>query len=190
MKKFEEIKKRINLIDYLDSEFGTMYFGDGKSNENDIIIRYLDGELTPELLPVYIQLYNAVLQYIENHSKIKEHVFMPNLIEVGKDYIIRPFYVYLVSTRRYFDPDEPLEPPKQYYEMIQAFSEEMVTQFSMEDITYPNRESIIKRVLRKSLIEPRGKTFLEGRYINKCIIVEPAISIEDIEEWKNKSSNV
>lgn len=68
--------------------------------------------------------------------------------------------------------------------MIRAFSKEMVSQFSKVDITYPDSQSIIKRILRKSLIEPRGKTFFEGRHLNKYIIVEPAISIEDIEKWK------
>ncbi|UKB82446.1 hypothetical protein LF887_15700 [Chryseobacterium sp. MEBOG06] len=109
---------------------------------------------------------------------------MPQLLEVGEDYIIRSFYVYLVPTRRYFDPDEPLEPLKEYYEMIRAFSEEMINEFSEEDITDPDKQSIIKGILRKSLIEPRGKTFFEGRYLKKHIIVEPAISLEDIEKWK------
>ncbi|WP_415327957.1 hypothetical protein [Chryseobacterium sp. MMS23-Vi53] len=109
---------------------------------------------------------------------------MPQLIEVGVDYIIRPFYVYFVSTSRYFDPDEPLEPYQEYYEMLGAFSKEMMNQFSNEDIDNPNKLSIIKRILRKSLIRPRGKTFFEGRDLNKYIIVEPAISIEDIEKWK------
>ncbi|WP_294282774.1 hypothetical protein [uncultured Chryseobacterium sp.] len=68
--------------------------------------------------------------------------------------------------------------------MIRAFSEKMTNEFSQEDITDPDKQSIIKRILRKSLIQPRGKTFFEGRYLNKYIIVEPAICIEDIEKWK------
>lgn len=183
MKNFEEIKKKRSLIDFADSKFGNMYSTLNISGEESYMIRHIGNELTPELLPIYVELYNAILQYIENHPKIKEYVFMPELIEVGMDYIIRPFYMYIVSTKRYFDPDEPLEPPKEYYKMVNAFSEEMINQFSIEDITSPNRESIIKRVLRKSLMQPRGKTFIESRYINKCVIVEPSISIEDIEEW-------
>lgn len=184
MKTFEELKKTEVLSKMLSSKFGTMYFNDNIPDGNDIIIRHLDGELTPELLPAYIQLYEALLQFIDDHHNIKKHVFMPPLLEIGIDYIIRPFYSYYVSTRRYFDPDEPLEPYKEYYKMIRAFSKEMVSQFSKVDITYPDSQSIIKRILRKSLIEPRGKTFFEGRHLNKYIIVEPAISIEDIEKWK------
>lgn len=184
MKNFEELNKKLNLLEFLPSDFGTTYFIPNVPREEEMIIRHLDGELTPELLPVYVQLYEAVLEYIDVHHKIKEHVFMPQLLEVGEDYIVRPFYVYLVPTRRYFDPDEPLEPLKEYYEMIRAFSDEMMDQFSEEDITGPDKQSIIKRILRKSLIEPRGKTFFEGRYLNKYIIVEPAISIEDIEKWR------
>ncbi len=184
MKNFEELNKTEVLDRMLSSEFGTLYSHLDIQGNIDKIIRFLDGKLTPELLPVYVQLYEALLQYIDEHHKIKEHVFMPQLLEVGTDYIIRSFYSYHVSTRRYFDPDEPLEPYAAYYEMIRAFSEEMTNEFSQEDITDPDKQSIIKRVLRKSLIQPRGKTFFEGRYLNKYIIVEPAISIEDLEKWK------
>lgn len=184
MKTFEELNKKLKPLEFLPSELGTTYFIPNVPREKKIIIRHLDGELTPELLPVYVQLYEAVLEYIDEHHKIKEHVFMPQLLEIGEDYIIRPFYVYLVPTSRYFDPNEPLEPLKEYYDMIRALSEEMMSQFSEEDITDPNKQSIIKRILRKSLIEPRGKTFFEGRYLKKHIIVEPAISIEDLEKWK------
>lgn len=182
MKNFEELNKTEVLDRMLSSEFGTLYSHLDIQGNIDKIIRFLDGELTPELLPVYVQLYNAVLEYIDDH-KIKEHVFMPQLLEVGTDYIIRPFYSYHVSTRRYFDPDEPLEPYTEYYEMIRAFSEEMTNEFSEEDITDPDKQSIIKRILRKSLIQPRGKTFFED-YLKKYVIVEPAISIEDIKKWK------
>jgi len=185
MKNFEQLNKIEAIDKMLSSEFGTLYYHLDVEDNIDKIIRFLDGELTPELLPVYVKIYHTILQYIDTHQKIKDHVFMPQLLEVGVDYIIRPFYVYIVSTSRYFDPDEPLEPDYDYYEMIRAFSEEMASQFSDEDITNPNKLSIIKRILRKSLIEPRGKTFFEGRYLNKHIIVEPAISIEDIEKWKS-----
>lgn len=183
MKNFEELKQKNKLIDFADSQFGNMYSTPSIQGEKKYMIRHLDGELTPKLLPIYIELYDAVLEYIESHQKIKEYVFMPQLIEVGADYIIRPFYVYMVSTSRYFDPDEPLEPTKEYYEMFRAVSEEMINQFSETETIDPTKNTIVKRVLRKSLLQPRGKTFLEGRYINKCIIVEPAISIEDLEEW-------
>ncbi len=186
MKTFEELNKEQQLTRFTGNKFGTMYFIPNLPNEEKVIIRHLDGELTLDLLPAYIELYNTILEYIDIHSLIKKHVFMPHLIEVGKDYIIRPFYIYLVSTNRYFDPDEPLEPHKEYYEMINAFSEVMMNQFVMDDITDPTRESIIKRVLRKSLIQPRGKTFFEGSYINKYIVVEPAISLEDLEKWQQK----
>jgi len=184
MKTFKELNKAEVLDKMLSSEYGTLYYHLDVKGNIDKVIRFLDGELTPELLPAYVQLYEAVLQYIDVHPQIKKYVFMSQLIEVGVDYIIRPFYVYSESTSRYFDLDEPLEPYPEYYEMIRAFSEEMINKFSDEDITNPDKQSIIKRILRKSLIEPRGKTFFEGRDINKYVIIEPAISIKDIEKWQ------
>lgn len=183
MKNFEELNKTEVLDRMLSSEFGTLYSHLDIQGNIDKIIRFLDGELTPELLTIYVQLYEAILEYIDEHHKIKDHVFMPQLLEVRTDYIIRPFYSYHVSTRRYFDSDEPLEPYAEYYEMIRAFSDEMMDQSSEEDITDPNKRSIIKRILRKSLIQPRGKTFFKD-YLNKYVIVEPAISIEDIKKCK------
>ncbi|MCC6371098.1 MAG: hypothetical protein IT236_08850 [Bacteroidia bacterium] len=177
MKTFEELNKELTLIEYLPSEFGTMYFEPDAPRDKETIIRHLDSKLTIELLPVYLNLYDAILQWIDNNARLKEHVFMPQLIEVGKDYIIRPFYVYLVSTRRYVDDEDPIEPPDQYFDMIIVAEQELPDS--------PENGDIIENVLRKSLLEPSGKTYFEGD-INKVVIVEPKISLEDLHQWKAK----
>jgi hypothetical protein len=184
MKSFEEFKKNKNLILFADiSKLGTMYFVPDLPVEKDYIIRHLDAELTEELLPSYVELYNSVKHWIESNSKIDEYICMPNLTEVGKDYIIRPFRVYIKSVRSYFDEEEPIEPPKRYFEMIKVFSEEMIRVFDeQEGINFTNKNTIIKRVLRKSVFGLSGKTVFEYRS-NKFELVEPKISIEDIEEW-------
>lgn len=184
MKSFEEFRKNTNLMVFLESKFGTMYYEPDLPEEKDYIVRHLDAELTEELLPIYVQLYQAINQWIESNSRIREYLFMPNLIEVGKDYIIRPFYVYQVDVRDYFDEDEPIEPPKRYFEMILAFSEEMINVYVENEGIDSTKMTIIKRVLRKSIFGSSGKTIFEYK-VNKFLLVEPKISIADLEEWKS-----
>uniref|UniRef100_A0AAU6WMB8 Uncharacterized protein n=1 Tax=Chryseobacterium endophyticum TaxID=1854762 RepID=A0AAU6WMB8_9FLAO len=64
MKNFEELNKTEILDRMLSSEFGTLYSHLDIQGNIDKIIRFLDGKLTPELLPVYVQLYEAILEYI------------------------------------------------------------------------------------------------------------------------------
>ena len=184
MKSFEEFKTNVNLVRFIGSNFGTMYFEPNLPNDKDYIIRHLDAELTEELLPVYVQLYNAINQWIESNSRMREYIFMPDLIEVGKDYIVRPFFIYQNDVRNYFDEDEPVEPPKRYFEMIHAFSEEMIRVFVENEGMDPTKITIIKRVLRKSVFGFSGKTIFRYK-VNKFLLVEPKISIADLEEWQS-----
>ncbi len=183
MKTFEEFKKNVNLKRYIGSTLGTMYFEPDLPRDKDYIIRHLDAELTEELLPVYLQLYEAVKQWIETNSTMKEYLFMPELIEVGKDYIIRPFYVYIKSVRSYFDEDDSIEPSQRYFEMIRDFSIEMLNVYVEDEDVYPTKTTVIKRVLRNSLFGASGKTILDDRN-NGYIIVEPKIYVSDLEQWQ------
>lgn len=81
---FQELSTELNLIEYLYSEFGTMYFEPGAPHEKETIIRHLDGKPTLELLPAYVQLYNSIQQWLERNQNLKKYVFMPGLVEVGK----------------------------------------------------------------------------------------------------------
>lgn len=178
MKSFEELNKQIALARYIGSEFGTMYFIQNVPREKEAIVRHLDGKLTIELLPLYIQLYDSIKKWIDKTPKLQEYVFMPDFLEIGKDYIIRPFFAYYIATSEYNDEEEPIEPPAQYEEMKALASKEL-------DGSSGNEE-IIRRVLRKSLLKPTGKTYFDYK-MKKFIIVEPKISLEDLAEWKQEN---
>lgn len=182
MKSFEELEQEKTFKRYIGSEFGTMYFEPGLPRENKRITRRLDSKLTIELLPTYEELYNALIKWIEDNPKVKEYVFMPSLLEVGKDYFIRPFYVYDIAIRDYMDKEDEdyVEPPALFEEMRNAVYQELNNEAS-------GKEGIIQRVLRKSLLEPTGKTTYDSRRMNKFIIVEPKISLVDLNEWKTIS---
>ncbi len=172
IKSFQTLNQELKLSRFLGSEFGTMYFDPNASRENENIIRHLDGELSAELLPVYIKLYEEIRLWIE--SNISDCVFMPKLIEIGEDYIVRPFYVYHISNKDYFDPDEPVQPPVEFYQMIIIVSNNL-------KINAEN-ESIVERIVRKSLLGSNGKIFYTTS-INQFILVEPKISLADLIEY-------
>ena len=184
MKTFEAFKSNVNLVLFLESKFGTMYYEPNLPRDKDYMIRHLDSEFKEELLPTYVELYNAVKSWVDSNPIMKKYIDIPNIIEVGKDYIIRPFNVYQVDVRDYFDEDEPIEPPKRYFEMIKEFSEEMLKLYVDYEELCVTKETIIKRVLRKSIFGMSGKTVFENR-INKFTLVEPKISIADIEDWQS-----
>ena len=122
-------------------------------------------------------MYKAIIKWIDDKPKVKKYVLMPPLLEVGKDYFIRRFYVYDITTRDYMDKEDGdyVEPPALFEEMRNVVSQELKEM--------SGSESIIQRVLRKSLLEPTSKTIFDSR-INKFIIVEPKISLTDLNEWK------
>jgi hypothetical protein len=177
MKTFEELKKEKSIKRFLASELGTLYFRPNVPREDKIIVRHLDNKLTIDMLPAYVHLYHSIKLWIESNAEINQYVFMDDLIEVGKDYFSRPFYVYHVSTRRYFNHPEPLEPEEEYEPMIQAVSKELGPP--------SDKEGVISKVLRRSLLEPTGKTFFEDD-IDKYVIVEPKVTIADIEQWQRE----
>ena len=176
MKSFEELKKKKTLIRYLGSEFGTMYFEPDVPRENESIIRHLDGVLPAELLPKYEQIYKAIVEEVNHHPRIRECVFMPNLIEIGEDYIIRPFYVYDIAICDYLDNDDDhfVEPPELFAIMRNIVSSELNST--------AGERGIIHKILKRSLLEPTGKTIYDFE-TNKFIIVEPKILLEDIYAW-------
>ena len=182
MKSFEEIKNEISLLkSSMGSEFGSKYIDTSLPKNQMIVVRHLDTKKAIELLPIYKELYYALIKWIETNPIVQEYVFLPPLLEVGKDYFVRRFYVYYVSIRNYFDEEEDgyIEPPELFNKMRNAVSEKLSE--------VPGREGIIRQVLKKSLLEPTGKTIYEGRIMNKFIIVEPKISLEDLNKWKSLS---
>jgi hypothetical protein len=179
MRTFEELKKEKSIKRFLASELGTLYFEPDAPRDMGVIVRHLDSKLTIELLPVYVHLYHSIQQWIEIHPEVNSYVFMANLIEVGEDYLILPFYEYHVSNRRYFEEGENyLEPEEEYEPMIEAVTKELGTA--------SDQEGVISKVLRRSLLEPTGKTFFEDD-IDKYVIVEPKVTIADIEQWKREN---
>lgn len=175
MKSFKDLHNNLVLKRFLSSELGTMYFVPSLPRKEKVIIRHFDGKLPIELLPAYVQLYNSIIEWVNCREDISKYIFISNILEIGIDYIIRNFFIYDIAICDYFDNDEPIEPPAQYTEMKAVVLEKL-------DVYEDKEEKIIHRVIRKSLLEPTGKTYFDNK-MNKFIIVEPKINLVDLEEW-------
>ena len=175
MKKiFETLKKEKEIVLMALSELDTKYIIPGLPRLEKVVIRHFN---KPELIPVFVELYTAILDYIREDNILNQYVSMPELIEIGEDYIIRRFYVYITSISNYMDKEDEdyVEPPELFEEMREAISHKL------DEAS--GKEVIIKQILRKSLLEPTGKTICNNR-INKFIIVEPKISIKNLLDWQ------
>ncbi len=175
MKNFELLRNEIKLIDAVENELGMMYQEIDVSPKKMRVVRHFHDQV---LVPIYEDLYCGILKWIEN-SEINDYVFMPNLIEIGQDFIIRHWYVYYVSIYRYFDENDEdyVEPPELFYKMKNFMAKEFKEASG-------SREGVIQNILRKSLLKPTAKTVYDSRYMNKFIIVEPKISLKDLNDWK------
>ena len=181
MKNFKELNKELTLIkSSMDSLLGTKYIDSNLPRDEMIVVSHLDSDLAIEFFPVYLSLYAAIINWINSNPIVREYVFMPELVEVGEDYMTRRFYVYYVSIRNYFadeDEDEEgyIEPPELFEKMISAVSKEL------DDME--GKEGVIRRILTRSLLEPTGKTIFSNR-IDKFIIVEPKLLLANLIQWK------
>lgn len=162
----------------MDSEFGSKYVDTNFPRNEMIVIRHLNTELAVKLFPIYEDLYTSITNWVNDNQKLRNFVSVPNLVEVGKDYFIRPFFVYDVSIRDYMDEkdEDYVAPPQLFEDMKNVISQELTKEVG--------REGIIQLILRKSLLEPTGKTFFSYK-INKFIIVEPKILLADLDKWKS-----
>lgn len=179
MQSFKELKEELELQKFLWSELGTLYFRPKVAWEDKVLVRHLDGSLTVQLLPVYVDLYHAIVKWIEKDITMSMYALLPP-IEVGLDYIKRKFYVYNVDISNYLQAEgheHYIEPPELYEEMVEETT-------ALFDQPMEGKDKIIQGILRRSLLEPTGKTIYDDSRLI-FILVEPKITLEDLENWQS-----
>lgn len=78
------------------------------------------------------------------------------------------------------EDEDYVESPELFEVMYNTISQELNKEIC-------GKEAIIQRILKRSLLESTGKTIYESRRMNKFIIVEPKISLDDLNQWKSQS---
>lgn len=180
MKTFEELSKEIELVLAFSSKKGTMYVPKNEPRPKQLI-RHFDGDdFTIDLLPAFVDLIDALLQWIQQYPELKQYIKFEGITEYGEDFIIRPFHIIL--SNRLLDYDRNVGRKQGYkfpkpLKQIRAIIEEYLKKMSTP------KEEILAAVLRKSIIESAKKTIYDIRY-NELIIIEPSIKKEDLVNWK------
>lgn len=176
MSEFQKIKEKRGLKRFLGSDLGTMYFNPNVLPQNDVIVRHFDSKLQYKHLASYVQLYNEIVEFMNDSSLVKFVEIFP-LIEVGEDYVSRPFHSYDFATSDYFDeevgddfiPRELMDEIRKHVEALQLKTESA-------------KQQLVMKVIYNSLVAPSNKTYFNNSS-NKMIVVEPTIKVEDIIEW-------
>ena len=178
MRNFNEIQKELELKKFLDSPLGTLYFVPYALGKPRIIVRYFDGELPPYMTGTFASLTKATQEWLDEHTYVGRFVRIAQPIEIGADFIAREHFTYYTSTESYVDyGDElPAESPVELMEMRDVFRNEYKRDSD-------EKESIVKDVLARSLLEPTGKTYFREDE-RRFIIVELKPTKFELERWQ------
>jgi hypothetical protein len=175
MRKFSDIRRALALEEYLWSPLGTLYFNPGAKRASRLIVRHFDRELPVALVGPFVDFIQEAQSWIEQHPSLETLVRVEQPVEVGGDFIARKHHAYHTDISHYTGGEDAPEAPPELAQMREAF------RTSMKGDKNP-RESLIAKVLTRSLLEANGKTYFnddEGRFI----VVEPKPTLEDIQHW-------
>lgn len=177
MRDFEDVRSALGLQRFLASPAGTLYFNPAAQGADRILVRHFDATVPPDLTPVYADLIQAVGDWVQAAPGVARYVRVERPREVGRDFMVRPYPIYYVSTDAY-DPDGPLPPPE-LDEMRRAVRAAMMRKGGDPD---RGEYAVIERVVTASLLEPTGRTYFnesDGLFV----VVEPKIDASDVRDW-------
>lgn len=180
MRKFTEIQHELGLKKFLASPLGTLYFVPFAPGFPRVMVRHFDNELTSTLVKPFAELVQASQNWLERRPELARLVKVEQPIEVGHDFIARPYHMYYTSTDAYVDWEDPPEPPEELEKMRSALRAEI----GQSD---DPRDAIIEAVLARSLLKPTGKTYFGDD--DQFIVVEPKVTREDLECWSALQSS-
>ena len=180
MRTFADIQRELGLRRFLASELGTLYFGLESAAGPQLMVRHFDGEAPPSLVGAYAEIVKAAQEWLDERPQLARLVRVEQPVELGTDFIARPFHVYLVRTNSYLDAENPPPEPEELAEMRQIFHDEAGQSRYWQDV-------IVERVLARSILEPSGKTYpgepADGSPWTQFVIVDPKLTLADLQEW-------
>lgn len=177
MRSFNEIEKSLFLKKFLSSNLGTLFFT-SRETPSSLMVRYFDSALDPKYLSSYAEMVQACQIWIEKFPKLSSLARVEQPVEVGKDFIARPFHVYLTSTETYAQDENPTEAPEELKLMRDIFCESIKLKGDLKD-------ELMKSILARNLLQPSFKTYFDGK---KFIIIEPSFKAEEIKIWSTLGS--
>jgi hypothetical protein len=179
MRDFNEVRSALGLRKFLDSTMGTLYFSPAAQGADRVLVRHFDSAASSDLTAVYADLIQAVADWVDAAPDVARYVRVERPLEVGSDFIMRPYPIYYVSTDAYDYSDEAPQPPPELYEMrksVRAAVTGKVTGLN------PDENAVIGRVVGASLLEPTGRTYF-NEADDLFVVVEPKIDAADVLDW-------
>lgn len=182
MRNISDIQSEPGLMKFADSPSGTLYVICDTLGIPRIMVRHFDSALPSTCVKPFADFGEAAQEWIKNHPNLARLVRITEPIEIGLDFIARPYYMYSTSTDAYIYWEYPPEPPEELEQMHNAFRSAISQSKSPKD-------ALIEKVLARSLVEPTGKTFFDEEE-GKFIIVELKLTREDLERWITLSDSL
>ena len=176
MRTFAEIQQAMNLKKWLESPLGTLYLVDDAGRPSPVLVRRFDRELPPTAVQAYANLVSELDEWLAARPDLAQLAKVEQPTEVGTDFVARPYHLYFTSTRSYTRSEDPLQPPPEFETMQRLLRRD----FSRRPMDL--KESVLRRVLARSLLEPTSKTFY-NEPDEQFVVVDPVLTREDVEEW-------
>ena len=181
MREFEDIRSALGLQKFLESATGTLYFNPAADGADRVLVRRFDATVPAELAAVYADLVSAVADWVDATPDVARYVRVERPLEVGRDFIARPYPIYYISTDAY-DPDGP-PPPPELDEMHKAVRTAMMRKGGNLN---RGEYTVIERVVTATLLEPTGRTYFNEND-DLFVVVEPKIDAADVHDWETVS---
>jgi len=177
MKTFDDLRASRSLERFLGGPMGTLYFDPTSTWSDRVLVRHFDSTYLPEDVAAYADLIKAVKDWVRGHFEVNTWVHLHEPIEVGADYLVRPYPMYQYSTDSYDGAAGSPPAPDELAQMQQA-----VRAALSQDQNPSGSAEVIARVVARSLLEPTGRTFFDENN-RRFIVVEPKIDRVDVDEW-------
>lgn len=183
MRTFAELQTARPLQHFLVSDPGTLYFDPQAQGVNRILVRRFDdatGAATSSA--TYADIVQAVADWVDDEPDVARWVRVERPREVGADFIVRAYPVYLTGTDAYdFSSEAPVPPPE-----LDAMRRAVREALARPRDAPPTRGAIVARVVERSLLEPTGRTYF-NEADDLFVVVEPKITAVEVREWAKSS---
>jgi hypothetical protein len=178
MREFVDIQQELGFRKFLDSPSGTLYMVLSDRGLPTKMVRHFDRDLAPTLVKPFADLVQALQQWIDRYPELAALVKIEQPIEVGRDFIARPFHIVHAPIDAYETWDDPPEAPEELDTMRRAFRA-IIAQ------TNQPKDALIAAILSRSLLELTSKTYFnEGT--EQFIVIEPKVASEDLQQWSEQ----
>jgi hypothetical protein len=179
MREFADIERELHLMKFTDSRNGTLYCVPVAPGAPRLIVRRFDGDLPPDLVPVYAELVAAAAAWIAVDPELAGLVRIEPPAEVGREYIARRHFN-ATSLDAFLETDPDEDPPEPPLELAQ-----MQTRFRDRSSAARNpREALLTSILARSILERSLKTFYDYD-AEQFVIADLKPTREDLERWRD-----